>query len=75
MIPANHAFARWGESVYGSATSGCERTVHFLEHVIHALDVVVIEEPCLRVLLVLFERDTEGIGDVDTATWKRVNEA
>ena len=67
MIPPNHAFASWGRLVYGGAAGRCGRTVHFLEHVVHALDVIVIEEPCLRVLLVLLERDTEGVGDVDTA--------
>jgi hypothetical protein len=41
------------------------RTVDLLEHLEHALDVVVVEEPGLRVLLVLLERDPERVRDVD----------
>ena len=40
-------------------------TVHLLEHLPHPFDVIVVQEPCFRVLLVLFERDAEGIGNVD----------
>lgn len=43
-----------------------ERTVHLPEHIIHAFNVVVVEEPGLWVLLILLERDTEGVGDVDS---------
>lgn len=41
------------------------RTVDLFEHVVHALDVIVVEEPRLAVLFVLLEWDTERIGDVD----------
>lgn len=40
-------------------------TVHLLEHLPHPFDVIVVQEPRFRVLLVLFERDAEGIGNVD----------
>ena len=40
------------------------RTVDLLEHLPHALDVVVIEEPRLAILVVLLERDTERVRDV-----------
>ena len=40
-------------------------TVDLLEHFPHALDVVVVQEPSLWVLLILFEGYTKGIGDVD----------
>ena len=39
-------------------------TVDFLEHLPHPFDVVVVQEPCFRIFLVLLERDTEGIGNV-----------
>ena len=39
-------------------------TVHLLEHLPHPFDVIMIQEPRLRVLLVLLEGDTEGIGNV-----------
>ena len=41
------------------------RTVDLLEHVPHSLDVVVVEEPCLWVLLVFLERNAERVRDVD----------
>ena len=40
------------------------RTVDLLEHLPHALDVVVVEEPRLAILVVLLERDTERVRDV-----------
>ena len=46
---------------------GNSRTVDLLEHLPHAVDVVVVEEPRLAVLLVLLEGDTEGVRDVDRA--------
>ena len=39
-------------------------TVHLLEHLPHPFDVIVVQEPRFRVLLVLLERDTEGIGNI-----------
>jgi hypothetical protein len=39
-------------------------TVHLLEHLPHPFDVIVVQEPCFRVLLVLLEGDTEGVGNV-----------
>ena len=39
-------------------------TVNLLEHLPHAFDIIVVQEPCFRVLLVLFEGDTEGVGNV-----------
>ena len=44
---------------------GNSRTVDLLEHLPHAVDVVVVEEPRLAVLLILFKGDTEGVRDVD----------
>lgn len=41
-----------------------KRTIDFLEHLPHALNVVMIEEPRLWVLLVLLERDSERIGNI-----------
>jgi hypothetical protein len=40
-------------------------TVHLFEHLKHLLNVVMVQEPSLRVSLVLLERDTERVCDVD----------
>ena len=40
-------------------------TIDLFEHLEHALDIVVVEEPRLGVLVVLLERNPERVGDVD----------
>lgn len=42
-------------------------SVDLLEHVVHVLEVLVIQEPDVPVLFVLVERKREGIGDVQDA--------
>ena len=34
-------------------------TVDLLKHVVHAFDAVVVEEPCLAVLVIFFEWNAE----------------
>ena len=58
------------EKVEGEHTGGAGRvtnlrTVDLLEHLPHALDVVMVQEPCLRVLLILLKGYAERVGDVD----------
>lgn len=40
------------------------RTIDFLEHLPHSFNIIVIEEPSLRILLILFEGNSEGVGDI-----------
>ena len=42
-----------------------KRTVDFLEHLEHRLDIIVVQEPRLGIPIVLLERHTERIRDVD----------
>lgn len=39
-------------------------TVNLLEHLPHPLNIVMIQEPCLGIFLVLLERDGERIGHI-----------
>lgn len=41
------------------------RTVHLLKHLIHPLDIIMIQEPRLRILLVLLERDPKRVRYID----------
>ena len=41
------------------------RTVHLLEHLVHPLDIIMIQEPRLRILLVLLERDPKRVRYID----------
>ena len=40
-------------------------TIHFLEHLPHRFNIVVIEEPSLAVVLVLFKGHCERVRHVD----------
>ncbi len=40
-------------------------TIDLFEHLEHTLDIVMIEEPCLGILVVFLERYPERVGDVD----------
>jgi hypothetical protein len=42
-----------------------ERTVDLLEHLEHPLDVIVVEEPCLGIFVVLLKRHSERVGHID----------
>jgi hypothetical protein len=42
-----------------------QRTVYLLEHFKHRFDVVMVEEPCLGILVVLLKRHPERVGYVD----------
>jgi hypothetical protein len=39
-------------------------TVDFLEHRKHVLQVVVVKKPNLRILVILFKRDSKAVGDI-----------
>jgi hypothetical protein len=68
VIPADHLLPRCTPCVSHRADEADRRdsrTVDLLEHLEHALDVVVVEEPRLAVLLVFLERDAERVRDVD----------
>ena|SRR6267142_938525 len=41
------------------------RTVDLLEHLEHPLDVIVVEEPCLGIFVVLLKRHSERVGHID----------
>lgn len=41
------------------------RTIDFLEHFGHVFNVIVIQKPCLWILLVLFKRNPKRVGNVD----------
>lgn len=41
------------------------RTINLLEHLVHLLNIIVVQEPCLAVFFVFFEWDAERVGDVD----------
>lgn len=41
------------------------RTIDFFEHLVHSLDVIMIQEPCLAIFLVFLEGDTERVCDID----------
>ena len=59
--PGQRKAQKMGVGEHGGAGEGAAnlRTVDLLEHLPHAIDIVVVEEPCLAVLLVLLERDGE----------------
>jgi hypothetical protein len=40
-------------------------TVHLLKHLPHPFDVIVVQKPCFRIFLVFFERNAEGIRNID----------
>ena len=41
------------------------RTVYLLEHFKHRFDVVMVEEPCLGIFVVLLKRHPERVGHID----------
>ena len=40
-------------------------TIDLLEHLPHALDIVMVQKPSFWILLVLFKRNAERVGDID----------
>ena len=53
-------------SAFQIASVSCRKpTIDLFEHLVHRFNVVVVQEPGLAVLLVLFERDAIAVGDVD----------
>ena len=73
MIPPDHPLPRYTPNEPGQPKQLLapqkrrgrnSRTVDLLEHLPHALNIVVVEEPRLAVALVLLERNAERVGDV-----------
>ena len=69
VVPADHPFTSCERSNHEMSAFYSPRdvwilTVHLLEHFPHSFDVVMVQEPCFRVLLVFLERNPEGIGNV-----------
>lgn len=41
------------------------RTIHLLKHLEHPINIIMVQKPRLRVLLVLLERDPERVRHID----------
>ena len=69
MIPPNHPLFRcspksafsFAQQVIGEQ----ELTIDLLEHLVHPLDIIMVQEPRLAILLVLLKRDAKRVRHID----------
>ncbi|SRR5258708_10118414 len=39
-------------------------TIDFFEHLPHAFDIIMVQEPSFAIFLIFFEGDSEGVGNI-----------
>ena len=67
MVPANYPLLRYilASTLTSRYSRTVPHTVHFAEHRVHSVNIVVVQEPGFGVALVFLKWDTERVRDVD----------